>query len=340
MNADTLPPAVRGLLQECKENPEDDTPRLVLADWLQENGRDAEVRARGEFIYLQCRLSRMRPDDPEQIELHRRERLLRYEYWERWSWPWRGVASGIEWERGLIHLELRGADWVEAGERLARAWDWVAKVWLAPGDAMRDERVAASPLLANVVSLDLRTTRPDPEGLRTLLSSPHLTSLRILDLRANQLAKGHIDALVEAEVAFELARLDLSFNAFGLRGVRTLARSPFVASLTHLGLGNNALAEASVRHLAESPHLADLAALDLGHNAITDFGAQTLAASAVLSGLRVLDLGWNRIGSEGARSLAESPHLAGLGQLDLRGNRIGLVGKALLRERFGEAVLL
>ncbi len=45
---------VEALLQESKERPEDDTPRLVLADWLEERGETA----RAQLIRLQCRAGR------------------------------------------------------------------------------------------------------------------------------------------------------------------------------------------------------------------------------------------------------------------------------------------
>src|SRR5262245_10028348 len=41
------------LLRAVCENPDDDTPRLVFADWLQENGEED----RAEFIRLQIRLA-------------------------------------------------------------------------------------------------------------------------------------------------------------------------------------------------------------------------------------------------------------------------------------------
>ena len=40
------------LLAVC-DSPDDDAPRLVFADWLDENGHDVE-RAWAEFIRLQC----------------------------------------------------------------------------------------------------------------------------------------------------------------------------------------------------------------------------------------------------------------------------------------------
>jgi uncharacterized protein (TIGR02996 family) len=45
-------------LEAIRQNPDDDTPRLVYADWLEE--RDDP---RGEFIRIQCQLANMTPDD-------------------------------------------------------------------------------------------------------------------------------------------------------------------------------------------------------------------------------------------------------------------------------------
>ena len=48
-----------GLLKDICANPDDDTPRLVYADWLDDHG-DAEG---AEFIRLQIRLSKMPAGD-------------------------------------------------------------------------------------------------------------------------------------------------------------------------------------------------------------------------------------------------------------------------------------
>lgn len=95
-----------GLLQDILENPEDDTPRLILADWLQDNG-DPD---RAEFIRVQVELEKhpwaehVRDDRydardgidsgwRDAFELHGREQKLLWKYekglghnWERWCW--------------------------------------------------------------------------------------------------------------------------------------------------------------------------------------------------------------------------------------------------------------
>src|SRR5262249_8163694 len=48
-NSASIPSEVRMFFRDIKEHPDDDTPRLIFADWLQEHG-DAAAAARGEFL--------------------------------------------------------------------------------------------------------------------------------------------------------------------------------------------------------------------------------------------------------------------------------------------------
>lgn len=66
-------------LQTIRENPDDDGPRLVYADWLEERGDPL-----GEFIRVQCELARIGDgESPNLKSLRRREdELLRAHQWE------------------------------------------------------------------------------------------------------------------------------------------------------------------------------------------------------------------------------------------------------------------
>src|SRR5262245_49875784 len=46
-------PQLRGLLQQGRQSPHEDTTRLVLADWLEDHGESD----RAEFVRIQCRLA-------------------------------------------------------------------------------------------------------------------------------------------------------------------------------------------------------------------------------------------------------------------------------------------
>src|SRR5262249_32889270 len=76
-------------LRSIIEAPEDDAPRLVYADWLEDQG-DLE---RAEFIRVQCRLAEMDEDDPLRSGLLRREYELLVERWGEWAGPLVGRAQ-------------------------------------------------------------------------------------------------------------------------------------------------------------------------------------------------------------------------------------------------------
>src|SRR5689334_1385738 len=63
------------------ENPDDDAPRLIYADWLDERG-DA---ARAEFIRVQCQLCDTTLAAEERMRLERRERSLLRKHRGQWQ---------------------------------------------------------------------------------------------------------------------------------------------------------------------------------------------------------------------------------------------------------------
>jgi uncharacterized protein (TIGR02996 family) len=68
------------LLRAVCEHPDEDTPRLVFADWLQEN--DDEARA--EFIRVQCEAARLAAGDERLDWLTRRSGELQESFGSRW----------------------------------------------------------------------------------------------------------------------------------------------------------------------------------------------------------------------------------------------------------------
>src|SRR5437660_12770832 len=61
-------------LRDICEHADDDTPRLIYADWLEEN--DEPLQA--EFIRLQCRLHTLTPDAPDYFDLQERDEELQF----------------------------------------------------------------------------------------------------------------------------------------------------------------------------------------------------------------------------------------------------------------------
>jgi uncharacterized protein (TIGR02996 family) len=70
-----------GLPRAINESPNDDTPRLVYADWLDEHGDPN----RAEFIRVGCQKEREEYYSPRWLELNRREGKLASRYAQVWK---------------------------------------------------------------------------------------------------------------------------------------------------------------------------------------------------------------------------------------------------------------
>jgi uncharacterized protein (TIGR02996 family) len=296
---------MQALLREAKQLPHDDGPRLVLADWLQENGPDEDARALGEFLYLQCRLAATPEDDRHRRhEWWQRQEALRQQHLKAWLGPWSAWfqrheaeckkaeeegsrTEGMTWwfDRGLLWLHLRGARWLDGLGDDPAAWTWV-------------------------------------EGLRV-----------------SALAAAELDSLLAAPCLEHLGVLDLGGNGLGDDGASALAGCAHLAGLAVLHLRFNGLGGTGARFLADSPHLAGLTALHLGGNAVGNKGTRALANTPTLANLTRLELWSNSITADGAHALAGSPHLGRLTLLDLKRNDLDDPARQALRERFGDAVI-
>src|SRR4051812_36025319 len=105
------------LIEAIREHPEDDTPRLILADWFEENGQSA----RGEFIRVQCELARAEPADPRRRELRLRQLHLLAEHERDWLGDWADLLVRWEFRRGFLHdAVFTPAPFIERGAELFR----------------------------------------------------------------------------------------------------------------------------------------------------------------------------------------------------------------------------
>src|SRR5262249_14677830 len=88
-------------LQDIIEHPDDGSFRLIYAHWL-----DERRAPRGEFLRVQCELSRLPQGDPRRAELEAKERVLLAEYKREWARPVRrllgGMVTGVEFRRGFV----------------------------------------------------------------------------------------------------------------------------------------------------------------------------------------------------------------------------------------------
>src|SRR5262249_12087028 len=86
----------RSFIAAIRETPDDDTPRLVFSDWLEEQG---EI-ARAELIRVQCELARLPTFDPRYPELHLRQLELIAAHEAEWLGEWADRLVRWEFRRG------------------------------------------------------------------------------------------------------------------------------------------------------------------------------------------------------------------------------------------------
>jgi uncharacterized protein (TIGR02996 family) len=324
-------PEVLAFLQDIKQNPDDNTPRLIFADWLEENGDP-----RGEFVRVQCELADCAPSDPRRPLLQKREKELFSRYRDVWLEPLLDdVASqsvrraDAGFHRGLLHLrcpldllrEREWSNWQVWSTTESLAWIEGLNLSGVRAEPLRD--LCATPLLSMIGLLGLELSPADyVQSVLLLANCPHLTQLAGLNLGRATLTAQDLNILSTSDVFPQLQRLELAGAAIDARGIAFLRGFPH---LSHLDLKFNMFGDAGVTELAGLP-LHRLRSLILDSNGITDRGAMALSYSASLKELRQLSLGGNLIGSDGAAALARSPIADNLLRLNLKHNRIGAKG--------------
>jgi uncharacterized protein (TIGR02996 family) len=164
------------LLEACKRDPEDDAPRLVLADWLEEHG-DEDDRARAAFVRLHATSGprRGRPAftewlEHQWIEAHRRWAPFQASLSQSWrATSDGGLVTAIASPKGPINR--RAVGW--AG---TEAWAWVER--LRVQRATQVAALMASPLLDTVGTLELEEARLGAHSIVALTACPELARLR------------------------------------------------------------------------------------------------------------------------------------------------------------------
>jgi uncharacterized protein (TIGR02996 family) len=344
-------------LQAIVEAPDDDAPRLMYADWLEEHGDP-----RGEFIRTQIELAHLSEEDERFSALRALERRLYMAHSRQWFPGWktrvrRGFVEGI-WEVNQEELLPEVAEIFRI--------DPVQDLFLNVGKEGWGAELARYPYLSRLTTLRLsRSTSDDIQNPRITLSdllalaaSPHLTSLRALDIfGAVELTDEDFRELVGAgsrpfpQGLTRLARLSVGSSKLTDESVRILAHSPLARTLTHLHLFAQDATTERLRILIGSPlwlrleelQLASLQDEDerafstltsglpqsrlrrlcLNRLSVGDANGEAvttaLAASETWGPLEALDLSNQKLSGSRLRTLLACPHLGGLNRLDLNG---------------------
>lgn len=252
--------------------PDDDLPRLIYADWLDDRGDP-----RGSFIRAQVELNRLPADHPDRHEWASLESELLETHEDEWLGDLADELISSWFHRGFIEVRL------DVRRFLTGPTAWLDHPTVG-GIHLYGPRQMSAELLAQ------------------LMSDPRTQRVRSLFLGFEYLRDAGADLIAGSLHLGQLIALDLGTNGIGDAGAMALARSVGLASLRHLNLANNVIADAGAAALASMPRLKHL---DLTNNEISSVGATALAGGPGLTEVTRLKLAGNAFDgrTRGARAL-------------------------------------
>ena len=343
-------PDVVALLRACKELPDEDVHRLVLADWLEENATEPAEIALRDLIRAQVELDALPTGDPKRPALAGRAAGLLRQHGKAWLGSL--DTDRVNW--GLIHglfvmtchEEDLSRDQLGA-PGFPEGWGWVERLTvLCTSSADLDVMAQAQPL-GQIGTLDLRRNVLRKRGAQALARSPMLTDLCGLILSKTDLGHDGLAAIVGSPYLNGLVRLELDGNGLDAASMALLGRWPGKGNLLRLSLAENALGGGIGALLGGEPWerlralrlrncylpsdaLVLLAAaplrvseLDLAGNGEFDSpGLIGLLSAGWIGSLERLDLSYTTVSDDGMQALADCERLAGLGHLSYSGLRL------------------
>src|SRR5262249_1548852 len=158
-------------LRSIAEEGDDNTGRLVFADWLEEHGDGP----RAEFLRVQCQLAASKLSKNRRHALRVRERALLDAHRHEWGQAFGLPIEDVSFERGLT-----------GRMRLAQ---WDGGTVLEPACAAR---------LATLTELDLSGLQFGDDGLGAFADTAHFPALRKLLLSENGITDVGATALASA----------------------------------------------------------------------------------------------------------------------------------------------
>jgi uncharacterized protein (TIGR02996 family) len=288
----------RALLAAVVANPEEDTPRLVYADWLDEHAdslpesRRDSARAKAEYIRLQCEYARLRYESPEHNRKGGKLQSRSLELYREFNKTWVAELN--------LPANRHTYCWFRRG-LVGHIWCTV-RHFLNHAEAI----LAAAP----VECLTLRQL--SQKNLRELTKCPHIEKVRGVSFLADEtpadLVAEYLRVVPTAglrSLEFRVFTVNSSSPTWTTRNValaRALAGCIGLAGLRWLGLSDAGVGEVGARALVDSPYLNYLEYLDLRDNGIGlnaepalrfRFGAAVVLGHPDLSRFTMADLNWN-----------------------------------------------
>lgn len=323
------------------DDPLNDVPRLIFADWLSERGDP-----RGDFIRTQCQLAGLDDRDPRRLDLEWIERKWLAQFAPSSDQRLRestGIVSGVH-DRGMLtKLVMSAGDFVENYPEILdvcpsceirfvdvkRDWDRLldcgglsrlsgVDFYNAKLGMRRLDQFLARVDLSNLRSLRLGGAAKGREAIRRIARSPNLGGLRDLVLDGAPTDADSLPLLATAPFGTSLTRLSLVGCRIGSDSLESLSRGDVFPKLKSLNLSKNSELDSEAwQRFFGSPRFNRLHDLSVRDCDLAPSDISFLARIRQPFALRRLDLRGAEFNHSVAKSLGKSSCVRGLTHLSL-----------------------
>lgn len=256
-------------IEEIIANPQDQSARLIFADWLEEQGDP-----RGEFIRIQCELSAPSDNLHRREELDNRQEQLRRVHEHEWIQPLHGRVSGWTFHCGFVEsVEMTVEQFLKYEAEIRRRIP--LRYLTLQGGRSRYAEIMKPEVFQKIESLrceSVQLTRRDTEAIASI----PLLRLHTLNLSRCRMTDDVFAPIVALQTS-RLRDMDLSLNHLRNQSTQGLVESSVFTNLERLILYGNEIRTTGARALAQTVGLQKLRFLDIGGNPIGDQGREAIA---------------------------------------------------------------
>lgn len=285
-------PEIPAFNRTMAENAEAPLPRLVFADWVEEN-------LPKPYFVAALRKSIEQPNEVVKCRglLNFNGAVFRFQFGRLWAQiDTNHVSTSRRAKQELLKVIL--------------ASGWVGHLSLRIGPPESLDRWLADPAFALLEGLDFGHQRLPVPVSRRLFADLRAPLLRRLNLHGCWVGNAGALALSRSDTFGELRDLDLTNNLLDGGGAGAIIGSKALPNLTRLTLDTNSpIGPDGVQHFRYAKPRQPLKFLSLQLSRIGPVGAGHLANSPCLSALEELRVVREDIGPEGAAALANSRYL-------------------------------
>jgi uncharacterized protein (TIGR02996 family) len=354
-----------GLLRGAFRDPKADLPRLVFADYLEENDQPD----RAALIRYQCERARLKPKTKRAKELDKLIKPLVAKLKQQIGPLPEGMA--YKFVRGFVRLDAHLLHFSDIGSFPIRLMNLFRDGWiesLVTNIAYRWE-TDMLPFATQVGELDVSMSALTDELLVGVVADTAAARAtgRLSRLTVHSRNRKELTKLLRAERGEEIDSADLAptrdytnlddttfrqllqFGRFsGARNLSLHTRfsdlseaeaagliTADLSDLRQLHLYGWKLTRTAVETLVKGPALSKLTALQLQACGVTGGGVSALVSGPLFANLKTLDLSWNRIGKLGVAALMKAAVPEKLKILLLVGCQLQSDERRKLKRRYG-----